>query len=100
MKRSAFAGWPSGHSSSAWAMAATLTEFYPDNIPLAVGLYGYATYIAASASVSFHWLSDVCAGSLFGYTIGKTVGRHFMGRKESTFSIVVLPNRVMIVFPV
>jgi membrane-associated PAP2 superfamily phosphatase len=99
MKRSAFAGWPSGHSSSAWAMAATLTEFYPDNIPLAAGLYGYAVYISASASVSFHWLSDVCAGSLFGYTIGKTVGKHFTGG-ETPFSIVVLPNRVMIVFPV
>jgi membrane-associated phospholipid phosphatase len=99
LKRSAFSGWPSGHASSAWAMAATLTEFYPDNIALATGLYGYAIYIAASASVSFHWLSDVCAGSLFGYTIGKTVGRHFTG-KESPFSIVVLPDRAMIVFPI
>jgi membrane-associated phospholipid phosphatase len=99
MKRSAFAGWPSGHSSSAWAMAATLTEFYPNNIPLATGLYGYAIYISASASVSFHWLSDVCAGSLLGYTIGKTVGKHFTG-KESPFSIIVLPNKAMIVFPI
>jgi hypothetical protein len=99
MKRGAFSGWPSGHASSAWAMAATLTEFYPDNIPLAAGLYSYAIYISASASVSFHWLSDVCAGSLFGYTIGKTVGRHFTG-KESPFNIVVLPDRIMLVFPI
>ncbi|MDR2731943.1 MAG: phosphatase PAP2 family protein [Fibromonadaceae bacterium] len=96
MKRGAFAGWPSGHASSAWAMAATLTEFY-DNIPLTAGLYSYAIYISASASVSFHWFSDVCAGALFGYTIGKTVGRHFNKKEnESQYSIIVLPDRVMV----
>jgi membrane-associated PAP2 superfamily phosphatase len=98
MNRGAFAGWPSGHASSAWAMAAALTEFY-GSIPLAAGLYGYALYISSSASVSFHWLSDVCAGALFGYTIGKTVGRSFSKEynRESQFSLVILPDRVMIV---
>jgi PAP2 superfamily. len=98
MKRGAFAGWPSGHASAAWAMAATLTEFY-NSIPLAAGLYGYALYISASASVSFHWFSDVCAGALFGYTIGKTTGRYFNKEynKENQLSLVVLPDRVMIV---
>jgi membrane-associated PAP2 superfamily phosphatase len=98
MKRGAFAGWPSGHASSAWAMAATLTEFY-NNIPLAAGLYGYAFYISTSASMSFHWFSDVCAGALLGYTIGKTVGRHFNRKehsRESQFSLVILPDRIMI----
>jgi membrane-associated PAP2 superfamily phosphatase len=98
MKRGAFAGWPSGHASSAWAMAATLTEFY-DNTALAAGLYGYAFYISASASVSFHWFSDICAGALLGYTIGKTVGRHFSKKeygKENQFSLVILPDRIMI----
>jgi membrane-associated PAP2 superfamily phosphatase len=99
MKRGAFAGWPSGHASSAWAMAATLTEFY-NNTALAAGLYGYAFYISASASVSFHWLSDIGAGALLGYTIGKTVGRHFNKKeygKENQFSLVVLPDRIMVV---
>jgi len=98
MKRGAFAGWPSGHASAAWAMAATLTEFY-SNIPLAAGLYGYALYISASASVSFHWFSDVCAGALLGYTIGKTVGRSFNkeDNQENQISLVILPDRVMVV---
>jgi membrane-associated PAP2 superfamily phosphatase len=98
MKRGAFAGWPSGHASSAWAMAATLTEFY-DNTALTTGLYGYAFYISASASVSFHWFSDICAGALLGYTIGKIVGRHFNKNeygKENQFSLLILPDRIMI----
>ncbi|MDR0515650.1 MAG: phosphatase PAP2 family protein [Fibromonadaceae bacterium] len=94
--RGAVAGWPSGHAASTWAMAAVLTEFYY-SIPLAAGLYGYAFYISTSASLSFHWLSDVCAGALLGYTIGKTVAKHFIKKEtQSKYSLVVLPNKVMV----
>lgn len=95
-KRVPFDGWPSGHTSAAWAMAATLTEFYPNNIPLAIGLYGYATYMAIGVSTSIHWLSDGFAGALFGYAVGKTVARHFT-KEDSKYSVFVLPNSFMIV---
>jgi membrane-associated PAP2 superfamily phosphatase len=98
LKRVPFDGWPSGHTSAAWAMAATLTEFYPNNIPLAVGLYGYAAYMALGVSTTIHWLSDGWAGAFFGYAVGKTVARHFLNKNEnSKISIVVLPDRFMVV---
>jgi len=98
-ERVPFDGWPSGHTSAAWAMAATLTEFYPDNIPLAIGLYGYATYMAVGVSTNIHWLSDGWAGALFGYAVGKTVSRHFIEKdKNSKVSLVVLPDRFTVVW--
>ncbi|MDR1830061.1 MAG: phosphatase PAP2 family protein [Candidatus Fibromonas sp.] len=98
-RRVPFDGWPSGHTSAAWAMAATLTEFYPDNIPLAIGLYGYAVYMGLGVSTTIHWLSDGWGGALFGYAVGKTVARHFIEKdKDSRFSIIVLPDRFMVVY--
>jgi len=98
-ERVPFDGWPSGHTSAAWAMAATLTEFYPDNIPLAIGLYGYAVYMGLGVSTTIHWLSDGFAGALFGYAVGKTVARHFIEKdKDSRISFVVLPDRFMVVY--
>jgi membrane-associated PAP2 superfamily phosphatase len=99
LKRVPFDGWPSGHTSAAWAMAATLTEFYPENIPLAIGLYSYALYVGLGVSVTIHWLSDAWAGALFGYAIGKTVAQHFI-EKDSRFSIVVQPNGFMLVWAI
>jgi membrane-associated phospholipid phosphatase len=97
-RRVPFDGWPSGHTSAAWAMAATITEFYPDNIPLAIGLYGYAAYIGLGVSTTIHWLSDGFAGALFGYAVGKTVAQHFINKKDSRYSLIVLPNRFIVVW--
>lgn len=96
-KRRALRGWPSGHTSAAWAMAAVLTEFYPNNIPLAIGLYTYAFCVGLSASVSMHWLSDIFAGALLGYAVGKTVGQHF-AKKEDRSSATISPNGIMLVW--
>jgi membrane-associated phospholipid phosphatase len=96
-KRVPFDGWPSGHTSAAWAMAATITEFYPDNIPLSIGLYGYAAYVGLGVSTTIHWLSDGFAGALFGYAVGKTVARHFINKKDSRYSLIVLPDRFIVV---
>jgi len=97
-RRVPFDGWPSGHTSAAWAMAATITEFYPDNIPLAIGLYGYAAYIGFGVSTTIHWFSDGFAGALFGFAVGKTVAGHFLNEKGSGYSLVVLPDRFMVVW--
>ncbi len=68
--------WPSGHTSSSFAVAAVLDEFYGHGV-------GYPAYAVASL-VGFrmvdsrdHWASDVVFGAVIGWTIGHTVaGNH------------------------
>jgi membrane-associated phospholipid phosphatase len=77
LNRGAFDGWPSGHTMTAFAMATTLTELYPDNTALKIGSFAYASIIGLGVSVNIHWFSDAFAGALMGYAIGKTVGKSF-----------------------
>ena len=76
-------GWPSGHTANAFAAAATITEIYHENIYLKIGLYTYAAFIGFSAMSSFHWASEVFAGALIGYAIGKTVGKSYRKHLET-----------------
>lgn len=60
--------FPSGHTITAFAVAASLTVFYP---PLAIGLYFCALSIAASRILlGMHFLSDVFAGAILGALLG------------------------------
>jgi membrane-associated phospholipid phosphatase len=70
-------GWPSGHTANAFAAAATIAAIYPDNTWLKVAVYSYASLIGLGVSVTVHWASEVFAGALIGYVIGKTVGKNF-----------------------
>ncbi|MDR1398501.1 MAG: phosphatase PAP2 family protein [Treponema sp.] len=70
-------GWPSGHTANAFSAAATIAELYHDNLPLKIGVYTYAALIGLGKSVSVHWASEVLAGALIGYAIGKTVGKSY-----------------------
>ena len=70
-------GWPSGHTATAVSAAATIAEMYNDNTLLKIGVYSYAAFVGFGMAVSVHWASDVLAGALIGYAIGKTVGRSF-----------------------
>ena len=56
--------FPSGHTITAFAVAVTLSRFYPD---LATGLMFCALSIAASRILlGMHFLSDVVAGAAIG----------------------------------
>jgi membrane-associated phospholipid phosphatase len=79
MNRGVFNGWPSSHTAVAFAMAAALTELYPESWGLKIGAYSYAVFIGAGMSLMAHWLSDSVAGALVGYAIGKSVGAGFGG---------------------
>ena len=61
--------FPSGHAASSAAFAAIATEHYPRSRPL------LAVYLAASAYsqvyVGNHYVSDVAAGMLLGWAIGR-----------------------------
>jgi len=79
MKRGIFDGWPSGHATTAFAMATTLIELYPDNQYIKAGAIIYASLVGAGVSTNIHWVSDAVAGALIGYSIGKSVGKSFKG---------------------
>jgi membrane-associated phospholipid phosphatase len=70
-------GWPGGHIMNALSAAVAITEIYKDNIPLKIAVYTYASLIGLGTAVNVHWASDVFAGALIGYGIGKTVGKSF-----------------------
>ncbi|UCE48187.1 MAG: phosphatase PAP2 family protein [Phycisphaerales bacterium] len=68
--------WPSGHTSSSFAVASVLDEFYGPKV-------GIPAYAAASAvayrmmDTGDHWASDVVFGATLGWVVGHTVaGRH------------------------
>lgn len=79
-----FAGgnsFPSGHAAEAWALAATLSERYPDRRWMAPTVYGLAGLISASRLVERrHFPSDVFVGSVLGYLIGRHVS-HAAGQE-------------------
>ncbi|MDR2476663.1 MAG: phosphatase PAP2 family protein [Treponema sp.] len=94
-------GWPSSHTANAFAAAAVIAEIYYKNIPLKIGVYTYAVLMGLGKSVSVHWASEVIAGALIGYAIGKTVGisfRRLTGSdlRESRLSLQIAPNGIFI----
>jgi membrane-associated phospholipid phosphatase len=72
-----FWGWPSSHTTVAFAMAGALAAMYPENKFLKYAGFIYAAYIGFGVSVSIHWLSEAVAGVIFGTVIGFVVGRSF-----------------------
>jgi membrane-associated phospholipid phosphatase len=97
------AGWPSGHTANAFAAAATIAEIYKDNTLLKIAAYSYATLIGVGISLTVHWASDVLAGALIGFAIGKTVGRsfsHLLAAEpgENKLSFYITPDAVGVRF--
>lgn len=65
---------PSGHSALSFALATSLAGEVRSTWAR-VGLYGLATATALSrVNDDRHWLSDIAAGSLIGFTAAKLVG--------------------------
>ena len=90
-----FHGWPSGHVMTNMALAASLGSYYGESRRVRYFGYGWAAYVMAAATIGdqggVHWLSDVVAGGLMGWTIGKVVGEGFAsGRLQP----VAAPGRV------
>ncbi len=97
LKGGANNGWPSSHTTAAFAMATTLAELYPDNMTVKICAFTYASLIGIGVSTNIHWASDAFAGALIGYAIGKTVGASFRnlmnnsGQKQS-YSFYITPT--------
>jgi membrane-associated phospholipid phosphatase len=70
--------WPSGHASESFSAAAALATFYRKKRWVAALVYPLATAVSVSmVAGSFHWVSDVVAGGLIAFPIGRAIGRRF-----------------------
>ena len=80
LRGGAFQGWPSSHTTVAFAVSATLFALYPEKKFLKYWVFIYALYIGIGVSVNIHWFSDFVAGSFLGIMIGIVVGKSFFER--------------------
>jgi membrane-associated phospholipid phosphatase len=70
-----FWGWPSSHTTIAFAMAVTLCRLFPKQRWLTAGAMGYAFYIGLGVSTTIHWFSDFAAGAMVGTVVGLVAGK-------------------------
>ena len=72
-----FWGWPSSHTTIAFAMAVTVFRLFPKQRWLGYLAISYASYIGFGVSTTIHWFSDFIAGALIGTVVGMAVGDSF-----------------------
>jgi membrane-associated phospholipid phosphatase len=77
-----FWGWPSSHTTVAFAMAAAIWQLYPQNRAVRYLAVLYAFYIGLGVSITIHWFSEFVAGAIIGSVIGVVVGKSFYGRQS------------------
>lgn len=77
LKGGVFYGWPSSHTTVAFATAVCFCVMYRKNkIACALALV-YAFYIGLGVSMNIHWFSEFVAGAFIGTAVGLTVGKHW-----------------------
>jgi membrane-associated phospholipid phosphatase len=69
-----FWGWPSSHTTIAFAMALTVFTLFPKKRWLGWLAIAYALYIGLGVSMTIHWCSDFVAGAILGMVIGRVLG--------------------------
>lgn len=77
LRHGIFWGWPSSHTTIAFAMALTLVHLFPRNKKWGYGAILYTFYIGIGVSLSIHWFSEFTAGAIIGSIIGAMVGKSF-----------------------
>jgi membrane-associated phospholipid phosphatase len=80
LKGGIFWGWPSSHTTVAFAGALTLFVLYRDKKWVQVIVLLYALYIGIGISSNIHWFSEFVAGAVIGSVIGLCVGKAFLYR--------------------
>ncbi len=78
-----FWGWPSSHTTVAFAVALAIFILYRNNKSIKYLALAVAFYIGIGISVNIHWFSDFVAGAIIGSAIGTTVGKSFLKRLEN-----------------
>jgi membrane-associated phospholipid phosphatase len=72
-----FWGWPSSHTTIAFAMGVTVYMLLPGQKWAGWLAIAYSLYVGLAVSVTIHWFSDFVAGAIIGTVIGVVVGRSF-----------------------
>ena len=78
LRSGVFWGWPSSHTTIAFAMAVTVFTLFPKQRWLDGLAIAYAFYIGLGVSMTIHWFSDFVAGAIIGTVIGMVVGKNFL----------------------
>ena len=83
-------GWPSGHTSSAFTVAAVVNEYYGPwaGVP-SFALAGLVGYQRIDSRV--HDLSDVVFGAMLGYVIGSSIAKDQKAEFPELFGMKVIP---------
>ena len=77
LEHGVFWGWPSSHTTVAFAMMFSLIALYPKNKYVLYPAFLYALYIGLGVSTHIHWFSEFVAGAIIGTVVGMVVGNSF-----------------------
>jgi membrane-associated phospholipid phosphatase len=77
LRHGIFWGWPSSHTTVAFAVALTVFVLYRNNTFVKYGAILLALYIGIGVSTNIHWFSDFVAGAILGSVAGVVVGKSF-----------------------
>jgi membrane-associated phospholipid phosphatase len=89
-----FWGWPSSHTTIAFAMALTILTLFPKQRWLGYGVITYALYVGFGVSMTIHWFSDFVAGAIIGSVIGVVVGNSFLSKPKLEVQEPTLSNKM------
>lgn len=80
--------FPSGHSTEAFAVASVIATHYEEQPAVVWTAFGLAALTGLSRMrKDQHWASDVLAGSLIGWTIGRSVVRFNTAQREQAVAL-------------
>lgn len=78
LRHGIFWGWPSSHTTVAFAVAFAYITMLPSHIRLhKIVAFLCALYVGVSVSFAIHWFSEFVAGAIIGTLIGIAVGSEF-----------------------
>jgi len=78
-----FWGWPSSHTTVAFAMMATIIILLQNkHKTLKYLIIIYAFYIGFAVSLRIHWFSEFISGIIFGTVAGIVVGKYWQSKKN------------------